>query len=107
MRGREVLYDQVFPTSVNLGERVKGQRHTQTDRRDEDLTYRYYYWGHLKRKRYDDSLAELEKEFYITAAVVVQRLDKKRDLLKDLVARKALPRELKKRLPHFDWQLDK
>jgi len=107
MRGHETLFLKIFPPSVDLEAAKKGQRNTQTERRDSVLTYRYYYWVHLRRKRYDDALSELEREFFLSAAVVVQRLDQRREQLKELVITKPGPVELKKILPHFNWRLEK
>ncbi|MFB9862732.1 hypothetical protein [Rufibacter immobilis] len=107
MRGHETLFTNLFPPSVSLEAPKQGQRNTQTDRRDDVLAHRYYYWVHLRRNRYDDALAELEKEFFLSAAVVVQRLDRRRELLRELVAWKPNPRQLGVKLPHFNWQVQK
>lgn len=107
MRGIETLYVNMFHRAGDTNAGKKGQRNTQTDRRDSVLAYRFYYWAQVRRKRYDDSLAELEREFFLTSAVVVQRLDQKKDLIKELAANKPGLQELRKILPYFNWQSDK
>lgn len=71
--------------------------------RDEALACRYYYHAEIKRLRYDDCLGELEKEFFITASVIMLRLTISHSYLKGLVNEKATVNKLKKKYPFFSW----
>ena len=103
MRGHHTLYTSIFPSAVVVESPRKGQRNVHMDRRDEALASRYYYHAQILRRRYDDCLANLEQEFFITPSVIVQRLNEKQPYLKDLVSRKTTVSELKKLYPHFVW----
>jgi hypothetical protein len=92
-----------FPTSVVSKPEQKGHRNVHLTRRDEVLTVRFYYYYHLKRMRYDDILLELEKEFFITPDVVVQRLRETGELAKKLVREEFNITQLKKDYPLFMW----
>lgn len=102
LRGQQSIV-KVFPVSVIDKPENKGQKSVHISRRDEVLTARFYYYYHLKRMRYDDILLELEKEFFITPNVVVQRLSLTGDLAKQLVRDEATTTELKRQYPLFVW----
>lgn len=103
MRGQQSLFDNVFPSSVASNPDNQGRRNTLIDKRDECLVYRYYFHAEIKRKRYDDCLADLEKEFFITAGVITQRITLNLDLLKKVTDKKANLLSLKRKFPHWNW----
>ncbi|RYF26603.1 MAG: hypothetical protein EOO42_01065 [Flavobacteriales bacterium] len=81
----------------------RGVCNVGTDRRDEALVYRYYYYIEIQRTRYDDVLLDLEKEFFITPSNIVQRLGLKHDLLKQIIEQKPKIPKFKKLYPHMVW----
>lgn len=103
MRGQYSLFTSVFPSAIEVNPDNKGRRNVLLDKRDEALVYRYYFHGEIKRKRYDDCLADLEKEFFITAGVITQRLELNIDLLKRVTTQRAGLTVLKRKYPHFNW----
>lgn len=104
MRGQQSLYSSLFPCSVNMSNpNNKGRRSVLMALRDEALCCRYYYHAEFKRLRYDDCLAALEKEFFITAGVAMQRLEKNVITLKDITTRKPSISQLKDKYPSFNW----
>jgi len=102
MRGNTALTS-LFPTSVEGRLEKKGQRSVHLDRRDDALAARFYFYHHYIRKRYDDILLELEKEFFITPHVIIQRLNQRVDYLKELSRKKTKVSSLKKMFPFFVW----
>jgi hypothetical protein len=52
------------------------------DRRDDALAARFYFYHHIIRKRYDDILLELEKEFFLTPNVIIQRLAQRTEYMR-------------------------
>lgn len=103
MRGQYSLFTSVFPSAIETNPDNQGRRNVLLDKRDECLVYRYYYYGEIKRKRYDDCLSDLEKEFFITAGVIAQRLQINIILLKKVTGQKANLINLKRKYPHFNW----
>jgi hypothetical protein len=102
-RGQNSLFNSIFPSSVPFNPNNQGKRNVLIEQRDEAMLSRYYYHAEIKRTRYDDCLTALEKEFFITAGVITQRITLNVETLKKLVSIKATGNQLKKRYPHFDW----
>jgi hypothetical protein len=102
-RGQNSLFTSLFPSSIQSDSNNQGKRNVLIEKRDEALICRYYYHAEIKRTRYDDCLSSLEKEFFITAGVITQRITLNLDTLKKIVEQKASAYQLKKQFPHFDW----
>ncbi len=102
MQGQQALFTTLFPSSLDRA-KTKGSSNLHTDRRDEALACRYYYYMEVVRNRYDDVLVQLEKEFFITPAVIIQRLTAERSLLKGIIGAKPKLSDLKKKYPYFIW----
>jgi hypothetical protein len=102
MRGTNAIAS-IFPTSIESKPEQKGQRNVHLDRRDDAIATRFYFYHHIKRLRYDDILLKLEREFFLTPNVIIQRLNERTAFMKDL-AQKAPKRDaLKKMLPFYGW----
>lgn len=103
MRGQQTIYTGIFPQSVVIEPTRKGNRNVNIEQRDKALASRYFYHVHVLRKRYDDALADLEREFFITPASIVQRLQEMQEYLKELVSMKVSVTDLKKLYPFYTW----
>jgi len=104
MRGKTALYDNMIPTSIEeVGQ--KSRRNTFIDDRDDAMAFRYYFYAHLCRCRYDDCLKELSREFFLTHNVIIQRLSRRTDLIRSLVTENKQPAELKKEYGWFRWEV--
>ena len=103
MRGKTALYDKVFPVSLPEQEGTKGHRNSRIEERDEALTHRYYFYGHLRRLRYDDCLIHLSDEFFLSTNVIIQRLALRTECLKQLIEVKTSCKELQDKYPYFNW----
>lgn len=71
--------------------------------RDVALAYRFYYHYNIARKRFDDAIAQLAGEFYISQTTVVKRLTENDLLLKDISQNAPTSKQLAKRYPHWVW----
>lgn len=101
LRGSQSLTS-IFSPAVKPtpAKKVKG---VYTTERDAALAYRFYYYYDLVRKRFDDVVNDLEKEFYISSTTVVERLTYNDSLLKDIKQNSPTRSQLRKRYPHFNW----
>lgn len=102
LRGQQTIIS-FYPTSIEQKPQQKGHRSVHINRRDDVLTTRFYYYYHIRRIRYDDILLELEKEFFITPDVIVQRLRLTGPLAKQLLKTETRIEQLKKLYPWFNW----
>ena len=102
MRGSNAVVS-IFPVSIETKPEQKGRRNVHIDRRDDALATRFYFYHHIKRLRYDDILLKLEREFFITTNVIIQRLNERTEFMKQLS--KDTPKRdcLKKMFPFFVW----
>jgi len=103
LRGQQTLFTNIFPSSVKRDSDRKGTRNVFIEDRDIAIAHRYYYYIHIRRQRYDDTLVDLEKEFFITADVIGQRLTPYTDFLKELIHKNTKLSALKRKYPHWTW----
>ncbi|OJX37175.1 MAG: hypothetical protein BGO87_12750 [Flavobacteriia bacterium 40-80] len=68
------------------------------------MLHRYYFHAEINRYRYDDCIAHLEKEFYLTAPRIIVVLSASVDQLSQIVNEKPTLPELSKKFPHFNWK---
>jgi hypothetical protein len=102
MRGNVALTS-LFPSSVETRPDQKGQRSVHLDRRDDALAARFYFYHHIIRKRYDDILLELEKEFFLTPNVIIQRLNLRTEYMKELSRKEVKVNYLRRIFPFYVW----
>lgn len=102
IRGAQTL-TAIFPKSFEPETNRKGKRSALAVERDICLSYRFYYHFHLSRRRLDDAVVELEREFFITGATILSCLTKNDGLLKDIVSNNPDKRQLQRRYPNFNW----
>lgn len=102
IRGSQTIAS-IFPTAINPEENKKKNKGVYTEDRDICLCYRYYYYYELQRKRMDDAIADMEKEFFVASSTIMARLVDCSDLLKDIVNNKPTRNQLKKKYPWFVW----
>lgn len=103
MVGQQALFTTIFPSKIEKDASRRGVCNIGTTRRDEALTYRYYYYIEIKRIRYDDVLVLLERDFYITPSNVVLRLTLLHEFLKGIIDKKPTVNKLKKMFPTYAW----
>lgn len=100
MRGRQKLYDDLIqpkPEPAGNGKRLFMAK------RDEALTYRYYFYTVLIGYSYEKTLGLLEDEFYLSERAVIARLDANYNMLKDLLSEKPRVSQIKQKYPYYSW----
>ncbi|QNK63961.1 hypothetical protein H7F33_05570 [Pedobacter sp. PAMC26386] len=101
IRGSQTLTS-IFPPAFE-NKATKGKRNAYALDRDACMSYRFYYYYHLQRKRFDDAIADMEKEFFISGRTIADRLTENNDLLKDIAQNAPDRKQLRQRYPHFNW----
>lgn len=102
-RGQQNLFNQLFPSSIKPEPTSKSKRNAYLEDRNDALACRYFYLAHIQRKRYDDCLVQLSKEFFLTTGVIIQCLTTRQAYIKNLINSECTVIELKKRYPHYVW----
>ncbi|TZF81806.1 hypothetical protein FW774_17265 [Pedobacter sp. BS3] len=102
IRGSQTL-TAIFPAAFTPDSSRKGKKSVFTAERDTCLAYRFYYYYHIARKRFDDAIAIMEKEFFIAGTTIIARLTENDALLKDIKQNNPDRAALRKRYPHFNW----
>lgn len=103
MQGQQQLFTSLFASAPTVKRKPSIIQLESTDARDKCLVYRFYYHIEIQRTRYDDVIADLEREFFISQCVIVKRLGIQYDLLKEVVEQKPRLPKLKKLYPHLVW----
>ena len=67
------------------------------------MTYRFYYYYHIVKKRFDNAVADMEKEFFISATTIIARVTENNDLLKKIIAEAPERKHLRRMYPQFNW----
>lgn len=107
MRGERTLFGDLFAQTETIETVEKKQQRPRNyfqPERNTALVYRYYFHAELNRKRYDDCLIELEKEFYLTTPRIIVILTECNNMLKSVITQKPSIKELEQMLPHFNWR---
>ncbi len=105
MRGRQKLYTNVLKKKESSPNAGKGRSAELLRRRNALIASRYYYYIRIKRKNYDDTLAELENEFFLSQHTVTAILlrDEYTVMIRELIAESISSDTLKISYPHFVW----
>lgn len=99
----EIALTKILPTSLVINSANKGKRSVYMVERDNAIAARFYYLSHLRRLRYDDCLMRLEKEFFLTALYISQRLPERSEYIKTLVNNNTDRKQLRKLFTQFCW----
>jgi len=102
-RGQQNLYNQLFPSAIKPEPSSKSKRNTYLEDRNDALACRYFYLAHIQRKRYDDCLVQLSKEYFLTTGVIIQCLTARQSYIKNLINTGCTVLELRKKYPHILW----
>lgn len=102
IRGTQTVIS-LFPNAIKTASKKGGNKGIYTFDRDVCICYRYYFHYEVSRVRHDDVLTYLEKEFFISATTIMDRLTDNAGLLKDIVNNKPSRISLKRKYPHFSW----
>ncbi|SMO48244.1 hypothetical protein [Solitalea koreensis] len=93
----------IFPAAFEPVVSNKGKRNMYAVKRDECMAYRFYYHYHLQRCRFDDAIANMEHEFWLSGSTITNYLTRNNARLKEIIAQKPGTSDLKKLYPSFSW----
>ncbi|HRO75774.1 MAG TPA: hypothetical protein PLP27_06480 [Crocinitomicaceae bacterium] len=103
MRGQQSLFTELFTGQQTVSKQTKRPRNFYLPERNNALLHRYYFHAEINRYRYDDCLAMLEKEFYLTIPRIVVVLSEQATRLSEVVQQRPTISSMKKMFPHFNW----
>ncbi|MDW8420129.1 MAG: hypothetical protein RML37_12030 [Chitinophagales bacterium] len=103
MRGQRALFDGMFSTGAAKTASQR-PRNVLMPERNKLLLYRFYFHAQVNRLRYDDCLAQLEREFFIMSVRIVAILIKNDAQLRQIIEARPERAELEKMYPHINWK---
>lgn len=104
-RGKQKLYlDLIRPTQEQETDR---KRNHLMPERNRALACRYYYHLFVRRRRYEDALADLTCEFFICETTIVNLLSKpaSMQLLEELTDTQPGIRDFQSQYPQWSWKM--
>lgn len=99
IRGSQAI-TAIFKDDTPKPRLVKGN---YTFERDVLLAYRFYWYYAIKGMNYEKTVAELEREFFISQRTITDKLTEHQPLLKDIKNNNITTKQLAKRYPWFMW----
>lgn len=104
MRGQQSLFSSLLFEKSEAPAKQRSRNYYQPER-NEALLHRYYFHAEINRYRYDDCIAKLEQEFYLTAPRIIVILTQNTGRLTSIVNDHPTIKELADKFPHFSWKL--
>ena len=102
MRGEKFFNEVIRDTGLNKGT-TKGRSPNLLTKRNECLVARYFYYGYLKHKCFEEILKLLVLEFYLSPSTVCQVVKDKGDQLQILKQKEPTAHYFQSRWPHMKW----
>lgn len=102
IRGAQTITS-LFPPAFETDATRKGKRSVFASERDACMAYRFYFRYHILRERFDDSVANMEKEFFLSGRTIVDKITELQPLIKDIIGNNPDRKQLRNRYPHFNW----
>lgn len=103
MRGQLSIFQDIFKKESQSVPKQR-PRNFFLPERNKALVYRYFYYAEIHRLRYEDCLAVLEQEFYITGTRIITVLTESADLIKQVSQDQPHIKELQALFPHLMWK---
>ncbi len=102
MRGQKVFNEIIRDSGLNGGIR-KGRSNTLLYKRNECLLARYYYYGYVKHKSYEEILKLLMAEFFLSPATIAFQVQEHTEQLLSLKRQGPSLYFFQSRWPHMKW----
>ncbi|MBC7554156.1 MAG: hypothetical protein H7257_09260 [Taibaiella sp.] len=100
MRGQK-LFNAVLRTEDSAAR--KGRSETMLLKRNSCLAARYYFYGCLRKKTYEDILNLMMTEFFISPDRIARIIQQNISLVKEMKDRKLTKSQLRDNWPYFKW----
>ncbi len=105
MRGQQSLFSNLFVATLEKGSDKQRPRNYYQPERNEALVHRYYFHAEMNRLRYDDCIAQLEKEFHITSPRIISVLTQSHGMIESVINSKPTLKELENKFPWYSWRV--
>jgi hypothetical protein len=99
-RGSQALMGIISNEPTTSVKHVKGR---YKEERDDAIACRFFYWGHIKERRYDVCCARISKEYFVSELVVGQILLNRQSFIKQLRLDGIKRADLQRRYPWLNW----
>lgn len=104
MRGQKV-FDDIIKDGGMTGTQKKGRSTSLVMKRNECLIARYYYYGHLKNKTFQETIQLLTHEFYLSPNTTSRVIQTNLEMLRSLRKKGPTLYYFQNRWPHLKWIL--
>jgi len=102
MRGRQ-LFKEVIGNDENIQGNKPGRNETLLARRNKCLLTRYFYYGHHRKKGYEEILQLLVTEFFITGERISRILHQHSKQIIEMREKKISRYHMQILWPHYKW----
>ncbi len=102
MRGQRIFNELMREPAMTTRAR-KGRSNTLLHKRNECLLARYYYYGYLKNRCYEDILRLLVTEFYLSPATISALVQEHAEEVQALKQKAPSHYFFQSRWPHMKW----
>ncbi len=102
MRGQKV-YNTIIKDGSISGTIRKGRNNSLISKRNECMIARYYYYGYLRNKGYEETLKLLMSEFYLSPATIAFQVQQQSESLVKLRQLSPTVYYFMNRWPHYKW----
>jgi hypothetical protein len=102
MRGQKV-YNSIIKDGSISGTIRKGRNNSLISKRNECMIARYYYYGYLRNKGYEEILKLLMSEFYLSPATIAFQVQQQSESLVKLRQLSPTVYYFMNRWPHYKW----
>jgi hypothetical protein len=110
MRGSQTLLlfciDKPSEAADSSARRKKGRSEILNKKRNECLAARFFFYLNFTDRRYDKIIADLSKEFFLSAATIPDVLTDNAVLLNELRINKPDKKYFVSNWPHLNWKID-
>ncbi len=103
MRGQRSLFDNLLTPEPVAKFTQRGRNLDCIDNRNNLLLHRYYYYAKIKNEKYNDIMALLERELFITTSRIVVCLTQNEMSLKAIFNAEVSVKELKEKFSWLVW----
>jgi hypothetical protein len=102
MRGQKT-YNSIIKDSGLSGSMRKGRSNTLLHKRNECMIARYYYYGYMKHKGYEEILRLLVAEFFLSPSTIAFQVQMHMEQLQMLKQKSPTIYYFQNRWPHIKW----
>lgn len=99
-----MIFNNIIPPTRTNPQLIKGRNKELINERNLMILHRYYYYVRIQRKRYDDVLDELAKEFFLTCRRIIDIVSENAEKLNEINKNQLSIKDLKTAYPFFIWE---